>query len=224
MAHHRRRPVPSNARLPRSPSDPIKGRGAHPSSPHSSMPPFPCSPSPSALRTRVLTAAALTTIARPPHCLLSSSERTTEFPASHTPSPAPWPAPLNTRATGGRAPASSVPQSLSGPPWTEAGHDPRPVDRVHGFFLAKIIPRNSIFRHFALRPLIFSNINPQSLISQLGPWNLKNNSKKVLSLRKIHKNNPKTLKFHIFPTTTPNLVILVPKFLGSLPLSIYVFI
>jgi hypothetical protein len=32
------------------------------------------------------------------------------------------------------------------------------------------------------------------------------------------------LKIHIFSTTTPNPVILVPKFLESLPLSFYVFI
>jgi hypothetical protein len=95
---------------------------------------------------------------------------------------------------------------------------------VHGFFLAKIIPGNSIFWHFTLRPLIFSNIILQSLISQLSPWNLKNNFRKVLSLRKIHKNNPETSKFHIFPTTTPNLVILAPKFSGSHHLSFYAFI
>jgi hypothetical protein len=215
MAHHRPRPFPS---------DPIKGRGARPSSPHSSPPPFPCSPSPSVLHTGVPPAAAPTTVARPPHCLPSSGEWTTEFPASHSPSPAPSSAPLDTGATGGRAPASSVPPSMADPPWTEAGRGPWPVDRVHGFFLAKLITGNSIFWYFALRPFIFSNINPQSLISQLGPWNLKNNSRKVLSLRKIYKNNPKTLKFHIFPTTTPNLVILVPKFSGSLLLSFYAFI
>jgi hypothetical protein len=31
-------------------------------------------------------------------------------------------------------------------------------------------------------------------------------------------------KIHIFSTTTPNPVILVPKFLESLPLSFYAFI
>jgi hypothetical protein len=113
---------------------------------------------------------------------------------------------------------------MAGPPWTEAGRGPWPVDRVHGFFLAKIIPENSIFWHFALRPLIFNNINPQSLISQLGHWSLKNNSRKALSLRKIHNNNPETSKFYIFPTTTPNLVILALKFSGSLLLSFYAFI
>jgi hypothetical protein len=53
---------------------------------------------------------------------------------------------------------------------------------------------------------------------------LKNIYKKVLSLRKIHKNRSKTPKIHIFSTTTPNPVILVPKFLESLPLSFYAFI
>jgi hypothetical protein len=70
--------------------------------------------------------------------------------------------------------------------------------RSTGFSLEKTILENSNFWHFALRPLIFFNINPQSLILQLGPWNLKNNSKKAPSLRKIHENSLETLKFHIF--------------------------
>jgi hypothetical protein len=69
---------------------------------------------------------------------------------------------------------------------------------------------------FAKKPLGFSKINPQSIISQLDPWFLKNNSKRVPSLRKIHKNSPKTSKFQIFSTTTPNPVILAPKFSESL--------
>jgi hypothetical protein len=77
---------------------------------------------------------------------------------------------------------------------------------------------------FAERPLCFSIINPQSVISQKGPWKLINNSRKVLSFRKIHKKWLETSKFHIFPTTTPNLVILAPKFSGSLLLSFYAFI
>jgi hypothetical protein len=55
----------------------------------------------------------------------------------------------------------------------------------------KIIPKLIIPDSFVKKPLGFSKINPQSLISQLGPWNLKNNSRKVLSLGKIHKNSPK---------------------------------
>jgi hypothetical protein len=56
------------------------------------------------------------------------------------------------------------------------------------------------------------------------PQELKKSSKKDPSLRKIHKNSPKTSKFHIFSTTTPNLVIPAPKFSGSLLLSFYAFI
>jgi hypothetical protein len=53
---------------------------------------------------------------------------------------------------------------------------------------------------------------------------LKNNSRKILSLRKIHKNSPETSKFHIFSATTPNIVIHAPKFSVSLLLSFYAFI
>jgi hypothetical protein len=77
---------------------------------------------------------------------------------------------------------------------------------------------------FALRPSGFSEINPRSGIFAVRPEKLKNNSKKVPSLRKIPKNSPKFLKIHIFSTTTPNPVLLVPKFLESLPLSFYAFI
>jgi hypothetical protein len=98
------------------------------------------------------------------------------------------------------------------------------MDLVHWFFVSKTIPGNSNFWHFALRPLIFSNINPQSLILQLGPWNLKNNSKKVPSLRKIHKNSPKLQNSISFSTVSPNSVIPSPKFSGSLFLSFYAFI
>ncbi len=52
----------------------------------------------------------------------------------------------------------------------------------------------------------------------------KNIYKKVPSLRKIHKNSSKTSKIHIFSTTTPNPVILSPKFSGSLLPSFYAFI
>jgi hypothetical protein len=83
--------------------------------------------------------------------------------------------------------------------------------------------RGPDFADFALRPLGFSEINPRSVIFQLGP-KFENNYKKVPSLRKIHKNSSKTSKIHIFSTTTPNPVILVPNFLESLPLSFYAFI
>jgi hypothetical protein len=80
------------------------------------------------------------------------------------------------------------------------------------------------FADFALRPLGFSEINPRSTIFAVRSEIQKNNYKKVPSLRKILKNSSKTSKIHIFSTTTPNPVILVPKFLESLPLSFYAFI
>jgi hypothetical protein len=98
------------------------------------------------------------------------------------------------------------------------------VDRVHGFFLTQIIPKSIILGSFAKKPLSFSKINPQSMILPLDPWFLKNKSKRVPSLRKIHKNSPEIFKFHIFSTTTPNPVILPPKFSKSLLLSFYAFI
>jgi hypothetical protein len=77
---------------------------------------------------------------------------------------------------------------------------------------------------FALRPLSFSEINPRSVIFQLGPKFEKIFTKRSLALEKSTKNSPKTSKIHIFPSTTQNPVILVPKFLESLPLSFYAFI
>jgi hypothetical protein len=59
---------------------------------------------------------------------------------------------------------------MAGPPWTEARHGPRLVDLVHGFFLTKIIQKSIIPCSFAKKPLGFSKINPQSMISQLDPW------------------------------------------------------
>jgi hypothetical protein len=114
---------------------------------------------------------------------------------------------------------------------------------VHGFIRWKIIhysdylkilqrgpwtlvksTRGPDFADFALRPLGFSEINPWSTIFFSSVRNSKKNYKKVPSLRKIHKNSSKTSKIHIFSTTTPNPVILMSKFLESLPLSFYAFI
>jgi hypothetical protein len=53
---------------------------------------------------------------------------------------------------------------------------------------------------------------------------LKNNSREVPSPRKIYKIALKTSNIHIFPTTTPNSMILAPKFSESLPLSLFAFI
>jgi hypothetical protein len=100
---------------------------------------------------------------------------------------------------------------------------PWPVDLAHGIISSKINLKFRYFGHFSFRPLSFLKINPQSMIFAVRSGNLKNNSKKVPSLRKIHKNSPKTSKIQIISTTTPKPVILVPKFLESLPLSFYAF-
>jgi hypothetical protein len=67
------------------------------------------------------------------------------------------------------------------------------------------------FVDFALRPLRISEINPRSTIFAVRSEIREIFIKKVHSLRKINKNSPKTSKTHIFPTTTPNPVILVPN-------------
>jgi hypothetical protein len=53
---------------------------------------------------------------------------------------------------------------------------------------------------------------------------LKNNSREVPALRKIYKIALETSNLHIFPTTTPNSVILAPKLSESFPLSLFAFI
>jgi hypothetical protein len=80
------------------------------------------------------------------------------------------------------------------------------------------------FADFALRPLGFSKINSWSMIFVVRSKIQKIFTKKSLASEKSTKNSSKTSKIHIFSTTTPNLVILVPKFLESLPLSFYAFI
>jgi hypothetical protein len=72
-------------------------------------------------------------------------------------------------------------------------------------------------------PLFFQN-EPAVQEFTVRSEDLENIYKKVPSLRKIHKNSSRTSKIHIFSTTTPNPVILVPKFSESLPLSFYAFI
>jgi hypothetical protein len=80
------------------------------------------------------------------------------------------------------------------------------------------------FADFALRPLGFSKINPRPTIFAVRSKIRKIFTKRSLASGKIHKNSPKTSKIHIFSTTTPNPMLLVPKFLESLPLSFYAFI
>jgi hypothetical protein len=123
-----------------------------------------------------------------------------------------------------RAPVPSV-RTAVGPRWTVRARPDSPrVDPVHDFIRWKIIRYSGYFKHFALRPLCFSKINPQSKNLLLGPRIWKIFTKRSLASEKIHKNSSKTSKIHIFSTTTPNLVILVPKFSESLPLSFCAFI
>jgi hypothetical protein len=79
------------------------------------------------------------------------------------------------------------------------------------------------FAGFALRPLGFFEINPRSTNFVIRSEIRKIFTKRSLALEKILKNSSKTSKIHIFSTTPPNPVILVPKFLESLPLSFYAF-
>jgi hypothetical protein len=174
------------------PPDPIKGH------PHSGGAPHPfTSPPPLLNCARAVAASSQSPAAGapPPRRHPSSGEwspvRATSCPSHRHPrGKPPWPRVAATPSSD--EPLLSATVESTGEPWT--GHPCAVqglVDLVHGFFFSKTIPGNSNFWYFALRPLIFSNINPLSLILQLGPWNLKNNSKKVPSLRKIHKNSPK---------------------------------
>jgi hypothetical protein len=198
---HREHPRTAPPLLTRS-STSLLARASH-SLAHRPPPPFP--PSPGHL------AAA--------HALVSS-------PSS---SPCP-PLPVAPRRQAPVSPSARLPQVVKAPPCpvsTLPVHrtvDPsalpvhHTVDSVHGISRCKLNPGIPLFL-----PLCKKAPVPQSTNFHEGPWNLKNNSKKVPSLRKIHKNSLKTSKFHIFSTTTPNLVISAPKFLGSLLLSYYAF-
>jgi hypothetical protein len=111
------------------------------------------------------------------------------------------------------------------------------MDPVHGINHWKIIHYSEIlqrgpwtfvkstrgpdFANFALRPLGCSEINPRSTIFAVRSEIQKIFTKRSLASKKSTKIAP---KIHFFSTTTPNLVILVPKFLESLPLSFYAFI
>jgi hypothetical protein len=99
---------------------------------------------------------------------------------------------------------SSVPLSTAGPPWTEIPVVHGPVDPVYGNFFNEIKSLNQYFQEFAKKPLCFFVINPRSTNFSRSVQNPKIITKKVPSLRKIHKNSSKTSKIHIFPTTTPN--------------------
>jgi hypothetical protein len=109
------------------------------------------------------------------------------------------------------SPVASHPRRRAGPPWT----DPRPWSTKRGPS-ARTVPQQNKSEKPEIQyfQAFFAN----------GPWSLENKFRGVPSLRKIHKIAPKTSKHHIFSTTTPNPMILAPKFSESLPLSCYTFI
>jgi hypothetical protein len=77
---------------------------------------------------------------------------------------------------------------------------------------------------FADNPLPFFEIKPQSTKISRRPLVFKNNSRYSPSYsQKLHVA-PITSFRHILATVTPNVVIIVPKFSESLPLSSYTFI
>jgi hypothetical protein len=166
----------------------------------------------------------------------------------HSPFRAPAGELWRTEAAGGRAPVSappcplSTPASVHGGPsapdqstetWTRSMNYPLGNNSLFQDILEILqrgpwtfgkSTRGPDFADFALRPLRFSKINPRSIIFPVRSEIQKIFTKRSLASEKSTKNSSKTSKIHIFPTITPNPVILVPKFLESLPLSFYAFI
>jgi hypothetical protein len=134
------------------------------------------SPPPLLNRARVVAAWSRSPAAGapPPHRRPSSDEWSPSHAVSrpsrrHPRGKLPWPGAAARPSSGEPLPSATMESMVE--PWT--GHPDEVhglVDLVHGFFFRKTIPGNSNFQHFALRPLIFFNINPQCLILQLGPW------------------------------------------------------
>jgi hypothetical protein len=210
------------------PRAPIRGGPLPRSTPHHSPSPLLLSHIGTHPPTKLRRHHHFTLVARPLRCSPSSGEPRGESPIPPFPFPA-W--------VGEHRQAGALSRLLSGgfpirsAVWVHRGParscGPRSGDRVHGFFHCEINQKNqnsifpSIFKKEA--PRLFQN-QPAVQEFTVRPGNLKNNSEKVLNLRKIHKNSSKTSKIHIFSTTTPKPVILVPKFSESLPLSFCAFI
>jgi hypothetical protein len=72
------------------------------------------------------------------------------------------------------------------------------VDPAHGFFSSEINPKFRYFGHFALKPLGFSKINPQSIIFQSDPQVQKIFTKRSQASEKSTKVAPKLQKFISF--------------------------
>jgi hypothetical protein len=126
----------------------------------------------------------------------------------------------------GHSPATSHPRRRAGPLWT--GPRPWSMKRGPGLRIShcKINRKNQnsvILGIFAEKPLSFFIINPRPTNFSVGSEIRKIFIKRSLALENP-QNSSKIPKIHIFSTTTPNPVILVPKFFESLPLSFYAFI
>jgi hypothetical protein len=145
-------------------------RGSTP--PSSTTPPdthLPLSPRLSIALTKRCNCRFFTTIARSPRRSSVLGQAPNQTLASSSSFQCSRVEPSWTRAPVGRAPMSS-----SGRRWRPVhdGLEPR-WSTTHGPSSRNSQFKNKseiqLFRHFALSPLIFSNINPQSLILQLGP-------------------------------------------------------
>jgi hypothetical protein len=101
---------------------------------------------------------------------------------------------------------------------------PQLVDQVHRISLYKINPELENPHHFAMNPLGFFVINPQSTKNPRRPLVFKIFSKIPLATFQKLQKIPATSFHHIFATVTLISVILAPKFSESLPLSSYAFI
>jgi hypothetical protein len=130
---HHRPPDPLPCPVaPLPPSDPIKGRGVHLSSPHSSPPTFPTLRAPSRPSSSFTTAGLASPSNRPSKPSVSTPRSSSPF------------SPIRGELPGSAAPASHAPVSV--PPGPDCGSTvdrpplcgPQPVDSVHHFFFVKI--------------------------------------------------------------------------------------
>jgi hypothetical protein len=166
--------------------------------------------------------------------------------------PSPFCAPAgelwHTGAAGGRAPVSAPPCPLSAPAsvhggpsvpgrstetWTRSTNYPlgnNPLFRIFRKSCKAVPgllgnqPAVQILPILHSGPSVFPKFTRGPGFLQFSLKFEKSLQKRSLASEKSTKNSSKTLKIHIFPTTTPNPVILMPKFLESLPLSFYTFI
>jgi hypothetical protein len=163
-------------------------------------------------------------IALPPHRCSSSGE---QFP-SHTASPPSRGHPRGKPSWPGAAARPSSGEPPPRPCLRSTGDQRRPWSMNHGpsprLFPLENNSKPNIPCLFAKRPLILSNINPQSTKILRRPLVFETFLKRPLATSRNYKKVPATSFRHIFTTVTLILAILVPKFSESLPLSSYAFI